>query len=114
MGRTNGATSTKVKGKTVVVKEYPQIGSPQYKVGQDFRDCFYSILTPAGNSYALTYSTLIGGNGYDNVSDLAIGPLGDVHLLWSTQSTDLTTTPNAVLASHPGNWSGYLMKIPGR
>ncbi len=95
-------------------KEYPQKGSPLYKSGQDFRDCFLTVLDPAGSSYAVVYSTLFGGNDMDNVGDFALGASGHVHLLWTTRSTDLDSlvTPNAWLATTPTFWSGFLMKIP--
>ncbi|MHC4077215.1 MAG: hypothetical protein ACYST0_02095, partial [Planctomycetota bacterium] len=109
LGGTN--VEPKRKGKNLQ-KEYPQKGTPQYKSRQDFRDGFFTILEPAGNSYSVAYSTLFGGNDYDNIRDFALGPDGHVHLLWSTQSTDLTVTPNAWLATKPYGWSGFLMKIP--
>lgn len=95
-------------------KEYPQKGTPLYKSGQDFRDCFLTVLDPAGSSYAVVYSTLFGGNDMDNVGDFALGAGGQVHLLWQTQSTDLDSlvTPNAWLATKPTFWSGFLMRIP--
>jgi len=101
----------KRKGKSAQ-KEYPQKGAPLYKSGQDFRDCFFTVLDPAVSSYSVVYSTLFGGNNMDNVGNFALGAGGDVHLLWGTQSSDLTVTPNAWLSTKPAGWSGFLMKIP--
>lgn len=95
-------------------KEYPQVGSPQYKLGQDVRDGFLTIFAPANDGYSVVYSTLFGGDGLDNVRDLALGPQGEIHLLWITRATDLFTTLNAVASNLPDNFhfDGYVMKIP--
>jgi hypothetical protein len=46
-----------------------------------------------GSTYALTYSTYLGGNNGDGVSNLAVDSSGHAYLTGSTQSADLAGTP---------------------
>ena len=46
-------------------------------------------LTPDGT--ALTFGTMLGGSGGDNLTDLAVGPSGDLYAVGGTQSLNLPT-----------------------
>lgn len=60
-------------------------------------DAFLAELDAAGAT--LKYSTLFGGNGYDQASALALGADGSVYVAGSTQSGNLPATAGA-LATH--------------
>jgi len=104
-----GGVTEWVKGKQ---QSLPVVGD-QLKASKTFaRDAFLAVFRPAGNGYNLAYCTLVGGNDLDNAADVALGPQGSVHLVFSTQSTDLFTTANAAFGSSASTiWGGYVLKI---
>ena len=67
-----------------------------------------TIFVPSGTSYAVPYSTLWGGNDVDIDTRVVLGPGGAVYLTINSQSTDLTTTTNAVKRTSNGSYPGYL------
>ena len=106
-GATTGPPKRRQKG-------FPTIGDQLKISSQDSRDAFLSVFKPAGNGYYLAYSTLVGGSAADSLRDAALGPQDSVHLLLSTTSTNLPTTPNAAFVNSPGNsyyQTAYVIRI---
>jgi hypothetical protein len=56
-------------------------------------ECFISAINT--NTYALVYSTYLGGKGADECQDIALGPSGGVHVAGYTNSKDFPVTPSA-------------------
>lgn len=78
----------------------PYIGAPEY--------CSLSVVLmkihPGGNGPAdLAYGTVLGGSDTDNATSLAVDPTGDVYVFGGTYSTDIPTTPGAVMPAKPFN-----------
>ena len=66
---------------------HPQFGS---QVGEN---AYVTKFSPTGGS--LIYSTVFGGNGFDQGIGLAIDRFGNAYIGGDTQSTDFPTTPGA-------------------
>jgi hypothetical protein len=69
-------------------------------------DGFFLELDPTGSK--LLYSTLLGGSGFDGVSDAVLGPSGEVTLGGSTGSGDFPTTSGAFqTTANNGQGAGF-------
>ena len=62
-------------------------------------DGYVTIFGPAGTP---TYSTRFGGNGGDVITDLAIGPLGNIYITGTTDNGTNFPLSNAVQPNHAG------------
>lgn len=76
----------------------------------DPADCTADLLLvrihPVGGGLAdLPYATFLGGSGDDRATSVALDPAGLVYLFGTTDSTDLPTTPGALMPTAPGG--GY-------
>ena len=58
-----------------------------------YSDFFISVINPAGDE--LTYSTFIGGSGFDWYIELELDESDQVYISSVTNSTDMPTTENA-------------------
>src|SRR5690606_32928778 len=74
-------------------------------------DGFVTKLSADGS--ALVWSTILGGNGYDQVNSLDVDAAGSVVLASEATSTDMYTTPGALVPTKPivGTDWGHFAKI---
>jgi hypothetical protein len=72
-------------------------------------DGFVTKLNASGS--ALTYSTYLGGNTFDGVSDLALDGSGNVYLTGSTSSSDFPTTPGSFDTSYNSDTDAFVTKL---
>ena len=86
-------------------------------------DTYVTKLNALGTG--LAYSTYLGGNNSDLVSDIVVDPGGSAHVTGYTLSTDFPTTPGANDRTLNGSddvfvtrfnaaGSGLLLDLPGR
>lgn len=80
----------------------------QRDYGGDFSDGFVAKLNPDGT--ALLFSTLLGGNGQDYISSMAIDPEGNVYVAGHSNSTDFPATPGTLQGSRFGYFN-FLVKF---
>ena len=71
-------------------------------------DVFVTKLNATGS--ALTYSTFLGGQGFDSGSGLAIDSAGNAYVSGSAGSTDFPTTPGA-FDTLPDGGSAFISKL---
>jgi uncharacterized repeat protein (TIGR01451 family) len=64
-------------------------------------DGFVTKLNPTGSG--LTYSTFLGGSGYDFLSGVAVDNNGDAYVAGGTVSTNFPVTPGAAQTIYGGN-----------
>jgi hypothetical protein len=67
---------------------YPVVDPYQSNRAGDW-DIFISKFSSDGSS--LTYSTYLGGSGYDNASDISLDAQGSIYIAGNTESTDFPT-----------------------
>jgi hypothetical protein len=72
-------------------------------------DIFLAKLNPAGT--ALVYSTYIGGNSRDSVSQVLVDGSGNAYLVGQSSSTDFPITPGAFNSTSNGQNSNFLLKL---
>ena len=78
--------------------DFPAVGGLQTEL-RGTEDAFVVKLAPSGTSFV--YSTLFGGSGADEFTDLAVAPTGEVYAAGTTMSVDLPVR-NAVQPSFGG------------
>jgi hypothetical protein len=59
----------------------------------------------------LTYATFLGGNYWDDGSDIAVDGAGSAYVTGMTQSPDFPTTPRAFDTSHNGKRDAFVVKV---
>jgi hypothetical protein len=72
-------------------------------------DAFVAKLDRSGS--VLVYSTLLGGTGFDDGSDLAVDRAGNAYLTGVTTSGDYPTTRGAIDATLDGGQDGFATKL---
>lgn len=80
---------------------------PNYKGGNT--DGFVTKLNNNGSQ--LVFSTYLGGNGNDTISDLFIDNSNNVHVVGASFSTIFPTTPTAFQTSLVANYDGFITKL---
>ena len=60
---------------------------------------------------ALTYSTFVGGSGYDDGRGISVHGSGNAYVTGSTNSPDFPTTPGAFDTTHNGNMDAFVLKL---
>ena len=85
-------------GKATVVgsttsTNYPTTAGAFDTVSADFNEGLVTQLNASGS--ALSYSTFIGGNSFDRISDIDLDNSGNAYLIGTTNSTDLPATVGA-------------------
>jgi hypothetical protein len=95
----DGSGNVYVTGQTTSL-DFPLANplQPAYGGGPD--DGFVAKLDPTGG--ILLFSTYLGGTGNDTVNDIAIGPLGSIHIAGATGSADFPTTTGALQTTFAG------------
>ncbi|HXJ96599.1 MAG TPA: SBBP repeat-containing protein, partial [Terriglobia bacterium] len=72
-------------------------------------DVFLTVLNPAGSR--LSYSTYLGGNGWESAYSLAVDAFGNAYLAGQTFSTNFPVTAGAVQTHYGGNSDAFVAKI---
>ncbi len=86
---------------------FPTIGGYDTTPGEE-DDCFVFKINPAGDS--LVYSTLVGGDGYEYVSDLSIDSSGQVYVVGQTMSDNFPIA-NAWYDEYRTNEDGFMFEL---
>ena len=73
------------------------------------RDVFVSKLNAAGT--ALVYSTFIGGNDFDEATNIVVDDAGQAHITGTTESDDYPVTPGAFQTVNPGVSASFVTKL---
>lgn len=84
-------------------------GAIKATYGGGFDDGFVLGLNTSGSS--LDFSTYLGGDGYDAVEAIALGPDGSPYLTGCTSSTDFSTTPGAFDAARHANDDAFVARL---
>jgi YVTN family beta-propeller protein len=79
--------------------------SPQPTIGGG-TDAFVAGLNPVGS--ALTFSTYLGGSGYDSANSIAVDSLGNVYVVGDTSSGNFPVTSSSAEPSLPANFHGFV------
>jgi len=74
-------------------------------------DAFVARLDASGAR--LDWATFLGGSGEDVADGLAWDPLGMLHVVGRTESSDWPTTAGAADRALDGNWDGFLARLDG-
>jgi hypothetical protein len=91
---------------------FPTVGAYQGSSGGGLDDAFVSKLTPDGT--ALSYSTYIGGSGYDEVLGMDLVGDGSVVLGGITSSTNYPTVSPLQASNAGGSHDGFVTRLaPG-
>ncbi|HEX8069879.1 MAG TPA: carboxypeptidase regulatory-like domain-containing protein, partial [Pyrinomonadaceae bacterium] len=72
-------------------------------------DAFVTKLNPAGSG--LVYSTFFGGLNYEEGDGITVDAAGNAYVAGITESTDLPTTPGAVLATNRGGADAFVAEF---
>ena len=104
----DAANNAYVTGRTTS-NDFPTAGSPYQATYAGGFDAFIAKLNSTGA--ALSYSTYFGGSSYDDGYSIALGSSNRVHVVGTTFSPDLPTTPSALRASFGGVNDAYLVKL---
>lgn len=108
-----------VAGRTTSTN-FPITPSSAYQINNaGIFDGFVMKLIPRGSTYALRYSTYLGGHSTDSASNIAVDSNENVYLTGSTQSNDLLGTPqydgfpvfNAYQPNHSAGDDAFVTKI---
>jgi hypothetical protein len=83
-------------------------GNPPYTYG---KDGFILKLNSSGNG--ITFSTYLGGDDSDSISDLAIDSENNTYVVGSTSSPDFPITQNAFDKSYEHYSEGFVTKLNG-
>jgi len=59
----------------------------------------------------LVFSTLLGGNGFDEADNIVVEPGGAFYVSGLTGSSNLLTTAGAFRTTFAGGWDGYVAKM---
>ncbi len=87
--------------------DFPTVNAAQATLaGQD--DVFVAKLTPTGSG--LSYSTYLGGSGFDAPYDVTLDSLGRVHVTGFTGSTDFPIVA-PLQAAHGGNEDAFVAAL---
>ena len=93
---------------------FPQVNSLQPEYGQGSTDAFVAILNASGS--VLTFSTYLGGSGFDYATGSALDVHGDLLVAGVTESFDFPVV-NAAQPLSPGtpprNRASFVVKIGG-
>jgi hypothetical protein len=86
----------------------PGAFQPQFAGGND--DIYVAKISPDGST--LLGATYLGGSATETFPDgPSVDALGNVYVGFSTTSTDIPTTPDALQRTNAGNADGYLAKL---
>jgi len=77
--------------------------------GGGFGDVFVAKLNAAGS--ALSYSTYLGGSGFDQGNGIAVDSAGSAYVTGDTDSTDFPTTPGAFQTTNGGFEGAFVTKL---
>jgi cysteine-rich repeat protein len=92
---------------TVVSPDFPTVNALQTsRLG--FSDAFVTKLAPGGA--ALAYSTYLGGGGSDGGTGIALGAVGNAHLVGETDSSDFPTV-NPAQPSGGGDADAFVASL---
>lgn len=73
---------------------------------------FFSEIDPSRTGFeGLRYSTLVGGSGQSQCSDVAVDSAGVAFLAGSTGSTDFPVSPGAFQSVHRGGWDAFVLEL---
>ncbi len=70
-----------------------------------------SLNTAASGAGSLVYSTLLGGNGFDTGSGIAVDGSGHAYVTGSTGSADFPTTTSAYSTTNAGNSDAFVTEL---
>jgi hypothetical protein len=88
---------------------FPTVNAYQKTFGGVYYDAFVTKLSPAGNT--LTYSTYLGGSGWDDGYSIAVDSSGSAYVTGDTASTNFPTT-NAYQGTYGGgSYDVFVTKI---
>ncbi|MCI0626203.1 MAG: SBBP repeat-containing protein [Acidobacteria bacterium] len=72
-------------------------------------DAFVTRLNLGGD--LVTYSTFVGGSGNDAGYAIAVDGSGNAYVAGETDSSDFSTTSNALMQTHGGGLDGFVLKV---
>jgi hypothetical protein len=104
----DGSGQAYVTGSTSSVN-FPTTADAFSQVFSGNRDAFVTKLNAAGT--ALVYSTFIGGDDFDEATNIAIDEAGQVYITGTTESSNFPVTTGAFQTSNPGVASGFVTKL---
>lgn len=76
-----------------------------------FEVAAYDVRKPLIIDPALSYSTYLGGSGYDAIFGLAADSLGNAYVTGDTASTDFPTTAGDIQPGFGGNHDAFITKL---
>jgi hypothetical protein len=82
--------------------DFPTTPGAYATTAENDGDVFVTKLGVTGAT--LTYSTYVGGWGFERLTGIAVDPLGQVHIVGATWSADFPTTPGAFDTSYAGQY----------
>jgi len=99
-----------IAGKTTSF-DFPILGdpAPYQNIKKGFEDIFVAKINVLGE--ALIYATYLGGNGTDEVGDIALDVSGNAYLAGRTTSTDFPITAGVLQTAKRIGWDGFLTKL---
>ncbi len=89
--------------------DFPTTAGAYDQVKSSDDDGFIAKLNP--DLSALTYSTYLGGNGFDRILALAVDAAGNAHVAGLTQSSVLPVTDNALDPALDGSGDAFLATL---
>jgi len=105
----DGAGNAYVAGWTVST-DFPTLNALQPNHADDAGgyDAFVTKLTASGG---LTYSTYLGGNGYDQGFGIAVDPAGNAYVVGNTSGSTDFPTLNAFQSASGGSYDAFVTKL---
>ncbi len=88
--------------------DYPMVGALQATLGgtSSYADGIVTRLDSDGES--LIYSTYLGGEYFDKITDVSVDHLGAVYVVGTTESNAFPTTIGAFRTTRPSSESGFI------
>ncbi len=90
--------------------DFPAVDGHPLAYGGGEADAFVSRITASGST--LVSSTLLGGSGWDAVSELSVDEDGNVWVAGTTGSADLPVSPAFQKGYGGGSTDGFLAELP--
>ena len=90
--------------------DFPRVSATQGTFGGNY-DAFVAQIDPAlSGAASLCFSSFLGGALYDEATGLKVDPLGDIHVVGYTASTNFPVT-GALQPQTEGGNEGFIVKI---